>query len=68
MTERFEIKFKKKNRLERLEEDMTASNLSEIMKEETTNLAGQTKKEPPALPTEDQEIKQLEDRRKEFRK
>ena len=38
---------------------MTASNFSEIMKEGAAGSAGKTKKEP-----EDQEIKQLEDRRK----
>ena len=38
------------------------------MKEDANRLAGKTKDEPPALSTEDQEIKQLEDRRKELRK
>ena len=47
---------------------MTASNFSEIVKEEATKLAGKTKKEPPVLSTEDQEIKQIEDRRKVLRK
>ena len=47
---------------------MTARSFSEIMKEEANELAGKTKEEPPALSTEDQEIKQLEDRRKELRK
>ena len=42
---------------------MTASNVSEIMKEEAKKLAGRSKEEPPVLPTEDQESKQLEDRR-----
>ena len=40
---------------------MTASNFSEIMKEEATKLAGKAKKEPSVMPTEDQEIKQPED-------
>ena len=47
---------------------MTASNFSEIMKEEANKSAGKTKEEPPVLSTEDREIKQLEDRRKELRK
>ena len=38
------------------------------MKEEANKLAGKTKEEAPVLSTEDQEIKQLEDRRKELRK
>ena len=46
---------------------MTASNFSEIMKEEANKLVGKTKEEPPVLSTEDQEIKQPEDRRKEGR-
>ena len=46
---------------------MTASSLSEIMKE-ANKLAGKTKEETPVLSTEDQEIRQLEDRRKELRK
>ena len=47
---------------------MAASIFNKIMKEEATQLTGMTKKEPPALSTEDEEIKQLEDRRKELRK
>ena len=47
---------------------MTACSFSEIMKEEANKLAGKTKEEPPVLSTEEKEIKQLEDRRKEFRK
>ena len=47
---------------------MTASNLSEIRKEEANILAGKTKEEPPVLSTEDQELKQLEDRRIDLRK
>ena len=47
---------------------MTARSFSEIMKEEANKLAGKTKEEAPVLSTEDQEIKQLEDRRKELRK
>ena len=47
---------------------MTASNFSEIVKEEANKLAGKTKGKPPVLSTEDQEIKQLEKRRKALRK
>ena len=47
---------------------MTASNFSKTMQEEATKLPGETKKEPPVLTKEDQEIKQLEDRNKELRK
>ena len=47
---------------------MTASNFSEIMKEEATKLPGKTKTEPPALSTEDQEVKQLENKRTELKK
>ena len=47
---------------------MTASNFNEIMKEEATKLSGDTRKEPPVLSKEDQEIKQLEDRRERMRK
>ena len=47
---------------------MTARSFSEIMKEEANKLAGKTKEEAPVLSTKDQEIKQLEDRRKELRK
>ena len=54
-----------KKQIWNLEEEVTASNFSEIMKEETHKLAGKTKEEPPVLSTEDQEIKQLEDRRKD---
>ena len=43
---------------------MTVSNFSEIMKDEANKLAGKTKEEPHILSTEDQEIKQLEDRMK----
>ena len=46
---------------------MTASSFSEIMKEEANKLAGKTKEEVPVLSTEDQ-VRQLEDRRKELRK
>ena len=46
---------------------MTASNFSEIMKEEANKLAGKIKEKPTVLAIEDQEIKQLEDRRKELR-
>ena len=42
---------------------MTASNFSEITKEEATKIPGNTKEEPPVL-TKDQETKQLEDKRK----
>ena len=46
---------------------MTVRNFNEMMK--VTKLACKTKKEPPVLSTEDQEIKQIrEDRRKESRK
>ena len=38
------------------------------MREEETKLAGKTKKKPPVLSTEDQEIKQLKDRRKDWKK
>ena len=38
------------------------------MKKEVRKLAGKTKKEPPVLSTEGQEMKQLEDIRKELRK
>ena len=38
------------------------------MKEDANKVAGKTKEEAPVLSTEDQEIKQLEDRRKELRK
>ena len=47
---------------------MIARSFSEIMKEEANTLAGKTKEDAPVLSTEDQEIKQLEDRRKELRK
>ena len=47
---------------------MTASSFSGIMKEEAYKLAGKTKEEAPVLSTEDQEITQLEDIRKELRK
>ena len=66
MKEIFEINLK--NRFEKLEEEVTARSFSEIMKEEANKLAGKTKEEAPVLSTEDQEIKQLEDRRKELRK
>ena len=45
---------------------MAARSFSKSMKEEANKLAGKTKEEPPVLSTEDQEIKQLEDRRKEL--
>ena len=54
-------KKKKKNRFEKLEE-VTARNISEIIKEEANELAGKTKEEPSVLPIEVQEIRQLEDR------
>ena len=57
-----------KNRFENLEEEVTASSFSKIMKEEANKLAGKTKEEAPVLSTEDQEVKQLEDRRKKLRK
>ena len=44
---------------------MSASSFSEIIQEEATKLAPKTKKESPVLSTEDQEIKQLEDRTNE---
>ena len=47
---------------------MTARSFSEITKEEANKLAGKTKEEAPVLSTEDQEIEQLEDRRKELRR
>ena len=47
---------------------MTACSFSEIMKEEANKLAGKTKEEAPVLSTEDHEIKQLKNRRKELRK
>ena len=47
---------------------MPASNFSETMKEKANKLAAKIKKEPAVLSIEDQEIKQLEDRRKELRK
>ena len=47
---------------------MTARSFSEIMKEEANKLAGRAKGEPPVLSREDQEMKKLEDRRKELRK
>ena len=47
---------------------MTASNFSEIMKAEANKLAGKTKEEPPVLSTEDQEIKQLEDKKERIEK
>ena len=62
-----EINLKKKKkqktpRFEKLEEEVTARSFSEIMKEEASRLAGKTEDETPALSTEDQEIKQLEDK------
>ena len=72
MKEIFEInlnkKQKNKNRSEKLEKEVTARSFSELMKEEANKLGGKTKEEAPVLSTEDQEIKQLEDRRKELRK
>ena len=46
---------------------MTDRSFSKLMKEEANKLAGKTKEEPPVMSTEDQEINQLEDRRKELR-
>ena len=66
MKEIFEINLK--NRFEKLKEEVTSNNFSEIMKEEANTLAGKTKEEQPILSTEDQEIKHSEDRRKELRK
>ena len=68
MKGRFEINLKKQSW--KTWEGVTASNVSEIMKEEAKTLAGKTKKkETPVLPSEDQEIKQLEERReKKLRK
>ena len=66
MKEIFEINLK--NRFVKHEEKVTANNFSEIMKEKANKLAGKTKEELPVLSTEDQEIKQLEDKRKELRK
>ena len=40
----------------------------EIMKEEANTLAGKTKGDPPVLSTENQRIKQPEDKRQELRK
>ena len=68
MKEIFEINLKKPQGLTKLEEGVTASSFSEIMKEEANKSASKTKEEPPVLSTEDREIKQLEDRRKELRK
>ena len=67
MKEIFEINLTK-NRFKKLEEEVTAGNLSEIVKEEANKLAGKTNEETHVLTTDDQEIKQLEDRRKELRK
>ena len=53
MKERSEVNLK--NRFEKLEE-VSVCNFRENMKEEATKLAGKTKKEPPALSTEDLEI------------
>ena len=64
MQERFEINLQ--NIFEN--EEVTANNFSEIMKEEARKLAGKTKKELPVLSTEDQEITQLVDGRRELRK
>ena len=66
MKEIFEICLVK-NRCAKLEEE-TVSNFSEIMKKDATKLAGKTKKEPPVLSTEGQEIRQVENRRKKLRK
>ena len=58
MKEIFSINLKR--RLEKkLEKEVTASNFSEIMKEEENKLAGKTKEKPLTLSTEDQKIKQL---------
>ena len=47
---------------------MTASHFSEIIKEEANKLVGKAKRKAPVLSTEDQEIKQQENRWKEMRK
>ena len=65
MNEVFEI-ILKTNFKKKLEE-VTASNFSEIIKEEANELCGKTKEEPFVLSTEDQGIKQLEDTMKELR-
>ena len=52
LKEIFEINLK--NISEKLEEEMKASNFSEIIKEEANKLAGKTKGEPSVLSTEDQ--------------
>ena len=57
-----------KNNFKKLEEKVTACNFSETMKEKAMGLAVKTKKEPYVLSEEDQEIKQLIDRRKILRK
>ena len=49
-------------------EEVTDSNFREIMNEEENKLAGKTQEVPPVLSTEDQELKQLEDRRIDLRK
>ena len=46
---------------------MTASHFSVVITEEAAELGGKSKK-TPVLSAEDQETKQVEDRRKEFRK
>ena len=56
MKEIFEINLK--NRFEKFEE-VTASNFSEIVKEEANKLAGKTNKEPHVLSIEDQDINNL---------
>ena len=48
-----------KHIFEKIEEEVGANNVSEIMKEEANILACKTKEKPPVLSTEDQEIKQL---------
>ena len=61
-----------RNRFEQLEQEVAASNFSEIMKEEANKLAGKTKEEPVVLPTQDKKKKksnkQTEESRKELRK
>ena len=52
-----------KTDLKQLEEEVTATNLSEIMKEDANKFAGKTKEEPPVLSTEDRgkELRKKED-------
>ena len=46
-----------RNRFEQLEQEVAASNFSEIVKEEANKLAGKTKEEPAVLPTQDKKNK-----------